>query len=77
MTGRKQFTSEEAAKIRRLLSSPNLTQPMRRKLRNLGFYITDWVGVRDGFNVSDFEDLILGGQITIEVESPARSPDIP
>ena len=73
MQGRNRFTPDEVAQIRRLLQTPNLTPTIRRKLRNLGFYITDWVGVRDGFNVTDFEDLVGRGAIRIDSDMADES----
>ncbi|HVC07040.1 MAG TPA: hypothetical protein VND98_05590 [Solirubrobacterales bacterium] len=70
-TERNYFTAEEADRVRFLLSQIRRSErkeqeSLRAQLRRLGFRISDWSGGRtNGFTVSDFDDLIEGGQISI------------
>jgi hypothetical protein len=64
--GRRHFSETEVATIRRLLQSPSRDQTLRRRLRSIGFYISDWSSTSGDFSVSDFDRLVTRGVITIE-----------
>ena len=71
MKGRAIFTSLEKQEIELLLTElrsgimQDQQKRVRDKLRNLGFYITDFSGTYDGFTCSDFHSLIYNKRIKI------------
>jgi len=71
MKGRDNFTAKEATQIRAHLRALRKAEPgvpqklIRDQLRAIGFYITDWPRDSSGFTASDFDDLVLQGQITV------------
>lgn len=70
MQGRKQFSSQEAAKIRALLGQKeqaerNQQKALRAALRRMGFYITDFDHTNQGFGVRDFDHLVSNGIVSI------------
>ena len=70
MRGRSQFSAAQARRIRRLLRDKQVAarpqqKAIRAKLRKGGFYISDFDGSRRGFTVSDFDELVRFGRITI------------
>jgi len=70
MQGKNRFTSIEAQKIKGLLRAKNRAdrseqKMIRRKLREIGFYITDFDNSQAGFTENDFENLIKTGLIKI------------
>jgi hypothetical protein len=73
--GRSHFTSQEADQIRRLLrekiESGN-EKRFRDTLRGMGFYISDFLRVPDGFSPEDFERCVEQGRITIVGAQPRR-----
>jgi hypothetical protein len=85
MAGRSEFTPAEAAKLRQLIREKQMADPGRQKtlrarMRQIGFCISDHGDFR-GFTVSDFDDLVSRGVITISddvstarVVVPARAP---
>ncbi len=73
--GRTEFTSAEAAEIRRLLAetrrSPRGGQKrLRDRLRRVGFFITDFDQSFKGFSSEDFDRLVAQGLVDIDT-----SPD--
>lgn len=74
MKGRAEFSTAEMVAIRDLLrekvqSDPQHQKTVRRKLRALGFYISDFV--QSGCTVADFDELLAAGRI--RVRGPARA----
>lgn len=70
MQGKKKFTKSETARIKSLLrAKANASRAdqknTRAKIRNIGFYITDFDQSFSGFTVGDFEDLIKQKMIII------------
>ena len=74
------FTSAEAETIRALIrqkcnADRSTQKSVRDKMRNLGFYISDFTSNLDGFTVEDFEALIKDKQIMIDgTEAPSTQP---
>ena len=74
------FTSAEAETIRALIrqkcnADRSTQKSFRDKMRNLGFYISDFTSNLDGFTVEDFEALIKDKQIMIDgTEAPSTQP---
>lgn len=69
--GRLNFTRAEADEIRSLLrelrrAERDRQKAIRAKIRRIGFYITDVSHDADGFTVSDFDELVRRGTISIE-----------
>ena len=69
--GRLNFTRAEADEIRSLLrelrrAERDRQKTIRAKIRRSGFYITDVSHAAGGFTVSDFDELVRRGTITIE-----------
>lgn len=50
---------------------------LRRRLRSLGFRISDWGTTGSGFARSDFDELVRRGLITIEPSAPADEAALP
>lgn len=68
---RSRFTPDEIKLIRTLLIELRRAERFRQKtirgrLRNLGFYITDYAADQQGFTASDLDDLLRRGTITLE-----------
>lgn len=68
--GRRSFTRAEIEELRRLIREKQTAdrdrqKVLRGKMRRLGFYITDFASDYGGFVVSDLDDLISRGLITI------------
>ena len=73
--GRTEFTSAEAAEIRRLLSETREVESgaqkrPRGRLRRMDFYITDFDRSFKGFGPEDFNRLVAQGLVDIDT-----SPD--
>jgi len=69
MKGKREFTEDEANKIRnlikqKLLASTNEQKGIRGKIRDLQFYFSDFSD-KKGYTVDDFNQLIKSGQIRI------------
>lgn len=69
MKGNREFTEDEANKIRnlikqKLLASTNEQKGNRNKIRDLKFYFSDFSD-KKGYTVDDFNQLIKSGQIRI------------
>lgn len=86
--GRRSFTRAEIEELRRLIREKQTAdrdrqKVLRGKMRRLGFYITDFASDYGGFVLSDLDDLISRGLITIsdaaggdsvgETEMPGRA----
>jgi hypothetical protein len=70
--GRRTFSEHEAATIRALLREKERgdrseQKRARHRLRQLGFYISDFHRLNSGFRTSDFEDLVRSGTIQISM----------
>jgi hypothetical protein len=70
MKSKLQFTQNEAAEIRRLLrlkvSADHGTQKqVRAKIREIGFYISDFDRSKQGVDESDFDALVRDQRIKI------------
>jgi len=70
MKGKKIFTKAEADAIRilikmKLQAPPDKQKGIRQKIRNIGFYYSDFSANKDGYTVSDFDNLIKSGAIKI------------
>lgn len=70
MKGRSRFSEVEADEIRSILAEVRRAERskqkgLRDKLRSRGFYIRDWATDQRGFTVSDFNELVERGLITI------------
>jgi len=69
MKGKREFTEDEANRIRnlikqKLLASTNEQKGIRNKIRDLKFYFSDFSD-KKGYTVDDFNQLIKSGQIRI------------
>ncbi len=69
MKGKREFTEDEANKIRnlikqKLLASTNEQKAIRNKIRDLKFYFSDFSD-KKGYTVDDFNQLIKSDQIRI------------
>ena len=70
MKGRNTFSSEEIEAVKKLIieklkASPDKQKGIRQKIRDIGFYYSDFSSKKDGYNVEDFESLIRSGAIKI------------
>jgi hypothetical protein len=70
MKGRSTFTADEIAQIRDLIRRKNeapasAQKAIRARMRELGFYISDFGSIGGGFSLRDLDRLIQGGRITI------------
>jgi hypothetical protein len=70
MKGSRQFTREAAQAIRRLLAetrrvAPSQQKALRQRIRDHGFFISDFDRPITGFRPEDFDELIRGGLIDI------------
>jgi hypothetical protein len=68
--GRSRFTRAESTAIRTALGALRRVEapaqkPIRRSLRQVGFFISDWPRAITGFTRSDFDDLVRTGRIRI------------
>lgn len=71
MKGRRRFTRDEAAAIRRLLrqkvvAGRDVQKRLRNEIREIGFYISDWSSESAGFTATDFDALVSSGQIEVQ-----------
>jgi hypothetical protein len=65
------FTAGEIAELRGMLrqlrrSDRDRQKAIRNRMRRMGFFITDFSHDADGFTVSDLDELISRGTITVE-----------
>lgn len=70
MKGRKSFSVEEAAEIKRLLrekvrADRNEQKRIRGRIRKIGFYISDHETDQHGFSEADFDHLVAIGAVTV------------
>lgn len=73
MQGKDRFSSAEAQQIRDLLTRKTRAardeqKRLRQRIRELGFYISDFQGAPDGFSTADFDQLVSRKVITISGE---------
>jgi hypothetical protein len=71
MPGKRVFSASEASQIKELLRQKanvgrEAQKPIRRRMRELHFYITDFDQSYSGFTVADFDRLVKDKRITIE-----------
>ena len=74
MRGRREFTQHEADRIRELLrkkvrADREEQKKIRRRIRGIGFYISDFDGTFSGFGVNDFEQLVAAGEVSISLRN--------
>lgn len=70
MKGKRKFTRIEAEQIRALIREKNKATPsqqkgIRNKIREKGFYYSDFSSTKEGYTTNDFDALIQSGQIEI------------
>jgi hypothetical protein len=68
MKGKNIFTTSEVNKIKKLIAekveaTPSKQKGIRNKIRELGFYYSDFSSQKDGYTVEDFNGLIRSGKI--------------
>lgn len=82
MKGKREFTKSEIEELKSLISqkvkSDRIKQKsLRNRMRNIGFYISDFTEKKD-FNIDDFNNLIHSGQIVVldgNTHDKRTSPD--
>ncbi len=80
MKGKTTFSSAEAEALKSLIrqkcdADRDTQKSIRNKMRNIGFYISDFTTNLNGFTVEDFEALINDQQIMIDGdEAPSFQP---
>jgi hypoxanthine-DNA glycosylase len=70
MRGKSIFTQDEMAQIKKLTAeklraSTDKQKGIRQKIRNIGFYYSDFDSSKDGYTVADIDKLIKSGQIKV------------
>lgn len=70
MKGRHKFTNSEFQKIKRLINKKVAAtsgdqKAIRAQIRSIGFYYSDFSPRKDGYTVTDFENLKSSGQIIV------------
>ena len=73
MQGRSEFTPDEIDRLRRLIREKQTAdrgqkKSLRAQMRRMGFFISDFSVDYAGFVVSDLDDLIARGTITVRKE---------
>ena len=81
MSGRSNFSAEEADEIRRLLREKHFADPgeqkrIRGRIRAIEFYISDWSDDSSGFTAADFDSLLASGRVKVERPTSPLSSDI-
>lgn len=71
MRGRKRFSTDDIAQIKRLLrdkirSDSTTQKSIRSQIRKIGFYIEDFALDWSGFRAVDFQRLVDNGDIEVE-----------
>lgn len=71
MRGRRSFTRDDIEKLRRLIRRKETADRpaqkiLRSKMRQTGFYITDFERDHSGFTTSDLDHLVSSGSIEIQ-----------
>ena len=77
MKGKNIFTTSEVDKIKKLIAekgeaTPSKQKGIRNKIRELGFYYSDFSSQKDGYTVEDFNGLIRSGKIKVEATEKER-----
>lgn len=77
MKGSSKFEASTAGEIRILLrekvrSDPAAQKRVRHRLRQLGFFISDFASDRGPFAVADFDELVRRGTISIVEDHVGR-----
>jgi hypothetical protein len=80
--GRNSFTNDEINELRRLIREKQTADRSRQKtlrarMRAIGFYISDFAADSAGFVVSDLDDLISRGVITVKHGGSRRATSPP
>lgn len=70
MKGLNTFTNSEILALKKLIAEKEIATPdkqkgIRRKIREIGFYFSDFSSKKDGYSVADFEELISLKKIVI------------
>jgi len=70
MKGKRTFTKAEAEQIKKFIREKNRVDKsrqkgIRQKIRNLGFYYSDFSSDKSGYNIEDFERLFKSGAIIL------------
>ncbi|MDR1203515.1 MAG: hypothetical protein LBL58_18055 [Tannerellaceae bacterium] len=70
MKGKDKFTATEVETIKKLIveklrATPSKQKGIRQKIRNIGFYYSDFCSKKDGYTIEDFEVLIRTGKVTV------------
>lgn len=78
MKGKSTFTAKEISTIKKLITeklhaTPSKQKGIRQKIRNIGFYYSDFCSDKDGYTVEDFEALIHTGKVTVIDDSVLSS----
>ena len=71
MQGRSEFTPDEITELRRLISEKQTAdrdrqKALRGRMRRIGFYISDFATDYSGFVVSDLDELMSRGTISVK-----------
>jgi len=82
MKGKNIFTKVEIEILKKLIAdklnaTPDKQKGSRRKIRNIGFYYSDFDTSKKGYTVADFENLIRSGRIKIIGDVNKLSPATP
>ena len=71
MKGKNIFTTFEVDKIKKLIAEKveathSKQKGIKNKIREVGFYYSDFSSQKDGYTVEDFNALIRSGKIKVE-----------
>ena len=74
MNGRREFTHSQALRIKDLLckkmrANREEQKTIRQRIRDIGFFISDFDRTYSGFGVDDFERLVADGEVSITSKS--------
>lgn len=85
MKGLNTFTNSEILELKKLIAEKEIATPdkqkgIRRKIRKIGFYFSDFSSKKDGYSVADFEEfislkkiVIIDGSYIIETNSTNKT----
>ncbi len=81
MKGKNQFSEFEFEMLKKLTSekvkaSPDKQKGIRNKIRNLGFYYSDFNTQKNGYDLKDLQQLINSGQIKIIGQNKLLKPKV-
>ena len=81
MKGKNQFSEFEFEQLKRLTSekvkaSPDKQKGIRNKIRNLGFYYSDFNSQKIGYDLNDLQQLINSGKIKIIGQNKLPKPKV-